>query len=293
MPGSFCRETMDCQRCPKAVDNDIIHASHPRGFHIPAQKCEENLMIFLLKGEILINSREYAGTLLKAGEFILQAIGSKFEVLAMTDAECVCYRFTKPELFCGDRYNHIMNEVTPPLIYSPLKIVPDLQHFLESSHTYLSGTKICRDLLSLKRKELAFILSYYYDDYELSSLVYPLSQYTTSFQYFVLENHSKVKTAEELAQLGGYTLPTFRRIFNSVFHEPVYEWMLKQRKEGILYELHYTDATISEICYKYGFESLSHFSNFCKKYFGASPRNLRIVNTSVSQMTLQSAVEEP
>ena len=65
---------MNCQICPKAVDNAIMHASHPRGFHRPAQKCEENLMIFLLKGEILVNSKEYAGTMLRAGEFILQAI---------------------------------------------------------------------------------------------------------------------------------------------------------------------------------------------------------------------------
>lgn len=281
MSGSSCRETMDCQSCPKAVDNEIVHASHPRGFHLPAHKCDQNLMLFLLKGEILVNSQEYAGTMLKAGEFILQAIGSKLEVLAMTDAECVCYRFNKPELFCEDRYNFIMNEVPPPLLYSPLKIVPELNHFLEGSITYLSGNKICRDLLSLKRKELAFILSYYYSDFDLASLVHPLSKYTTTFQYFVLENHLKVKTVEDFAQLGGYTATTFRRIFNSVFHEPVYEWMIKRKKEKVIYELRNTKATISEICFNNGFESLPHFSNFCKKNFGASPRSLRTVPSTL------------
>lgn len=49
MSDSFCGDKMNCQICPKAVDNAIMHASHPRGFHRPAQKCEENLMIFLLK----------------------------------------------------------------------------------------------------------------------------------------------------------------------------------------------------------------------------------------------------
>ncbi|WP_196068204.1 helix-turn-helix domain-containing protein, partial [Bacteroides faecis] len=48
-----------------------------------------------------------------------------------------------------------------------------------------------------------------------------------------------------------------------------------RRKEGILDDLHNSNYSISEICYKYGFESLPHFSNFCKKFFGASPRNLR------------------
>ena len=161
--------------------NAIIYASHPRGFHLPARKCEENIIIFLLKGEVLVNSKEYAGTVLHAGEFILQAIGSKYEILAMTDVECVCYRFSKPEFFCEDRYNHIMKEVTPPLIFYPLTITPELQLFLESSKAYLSEEKICREILCFKRKELAFILGNYYSDYELSMLIHPLAQYTNSF----------------------------------------------------------------------------------------------------------------
>lgn len=272
---SICQGTWDCQICPKAVSNAITHVIYRRGFHKPAQKCEENLILFLMKGEILVNSKEYAGTMLKEGEFILQAIGSMFEMLAMTECECIYYRFIQPELFCDFRFNHIMKEVSPPLIYTPLKIIPELQYFLNGSITYLKGDKVCRDLLSLKRKELAFVLGYYYSDYDLSSLVHPLSKYVNSFQYFVIQNYKKVKTVEELAQLGGYTLSTFRRIFNNVFHEPVYEWMLARRKEGILDDLNNSECSISEICYKYGFESLPHFSNFCKKSFGASPRNLR------------------
>ena len=78
MPNSSaCRGKKQCAQCPKAVDNAIIYVSHLRGFHLPARKCEENIIIFLLKGEVLVNSKEYAGTVLHAGEFILQAIGSK------------------------------------------------------------------------------------------------------------------------------------------------------------------------------------------------------------------------
>ena len=119
------------------------------------------------------------------------------------------------------------------------------------------------------------MLGYYYSDYDLASLVHPLSKYTSTFEYFVIQNFKNVKTVEELAHLGGYTLSTFRRIFNNVFHEPVYEWMQARRKEGILDDLLNTESSISEICYKYGFESLPHFSNFCKKSFGGSPRALR------------------
>ena len=94
---SICQGTWDCQICPKAVSNAITHVIYQRGFHKPAQKCEENLILFLMKGEILVNSKEYAGTMLKEGEFILQAIGSMFEMLAMTECECIYYRFIQPE----------------------------------------------------------------------------------------------------------------------------------------------------------------------------------------------------
>lgn len=222
----------DCLKCPKAVDNLILHASHSRGFHFVMPRCDDNIIIFLLKGEVLINSKEYAGVTLHAGEFLLQAIGSKYEVLAMTDVECICYRFSQPEFFCEGRYQHIVDNVIPPLIFYPLKICSELNFFLEASKAYLVGEKICRELLQFKQKELAFILWHYYSDYELSMLVHSLSKYTTSFQYFVLKNYDKVKTVEELAKLGGYTTTTFRRIFTSVFHQPVYDGCRNAEKKA-------------------------------------------------------------
>ena len=60
MPGtSTCGVTMNCLECPKAVNNAIIHASHPRGFHKPAQKCEENLIIFLLEYMVIFYHTTY------------------------------------------------------------------------------------------------------------------------------------------------------------------------------------------------------------------------------------------
>ena len=47
---SICQGTWDCQDCPKAVGNTIIHIIYQRGFHKPAQKCEENFILFLIKG---------------------------------------------------------------------------------------------------------------------------------------------------------------------------------------------------------------------------------------------------
>lgn len=278
---AICRGSMDCQRCPKSIPNTITHIYHRRGYHLPVHKCEHNFILFLLKGELLINSDEYPGATLHAGEFILQAVASKFELLAMTEVECLYYNFNQPELFCEGRLNYIINETPAPLTYEPLKVVPGMDHFLKGIAAYVSGPKVCRELLTLKNKELTHVLHFLYTDRELATLAHPLSKYLSSFHYFVLRNYAKVKTVEELARLGGYSEATFRRIFANVFHVPVYEWILEKKKEDILYDLQRTDESVSVICYKHGFESLPNFSNFCKKNFGFSPRKLREVNQQI------------
>ncbi|WP_336594603.1 helix-turn-helix domain-containing protein, partial [Bacteroides acidifaciens] len=37
----------------------------------------------------------------------------------------------------------------------------------------------------------------------------------------------------------------------------------------------HTKMRITEICNRYGFDSLSHFAHFCKDSFGDTPRALR------------------
>lgn len=275
MSNTHFGEHMDCANCKSAVDNPIVCISHSRGFHVPALKCETNVILFIQKGKMLINSDEYVGVTLTEGQFILQAIASRLELVALTDVECIYFPFNNPELFCHERYEHILHDIPKPAVYTPLKVVPELQCYLNGLKLYVSARKICRDLLSLKRKEFAYILSRCYTDDTLVSLLHPLTEYKNSFQYVVLQNHSRAKTVEDLAEICGYTVTTFRRIFRTLFGEPAYEWMLRKRKEMILNDLYSSTESISVICFKYGFESLSHFSNFCKKNFNASPRNLR------------------
>ena len=89
------------------------------------------------------------------------------------------------------------------------------------------------------------------------------------------QNYNTVKNVEEFAHLGGYTTTTFRRLFKNLYGIPVYEWILEKKREGILEDLQRTNMRITEICNRYGFDSLSHFAHFCKDSFGDTPRALR------------------
>lgn len=272
---TICKIKTNCAECNKAVENVMsLHVWH-QGQHFLPHKCEQNKMIFVTKGSLLVNSEEYAGTTIKKNQFILQAIGSKIEILAMEDSECIIYKFNEPYHVCGERYRNAIENAEAPLIYSPLNTVPILQHYLDGIKLYIEDKMVCKDFIELKQKELNLILNCYYTVRELYNLYAPISSYTNSLHYFVMQNYMKVKTVEELAHLGGYSVTTFRRMFKNLFNEPAYEWILKQKRIGIMEDLMQTRLSITEISNKYGFDSLPHFSNFCKTCFGSSPRALR------------------
>ena len=84
---SCCSRQIDCALCPKTSQGVLIYSQYPKGQHFPAEKCTQNCIIFILKGELLVNSEEYPGTTLQARQCILQAIGSKVELLALTDVD--------------------------------------------------------------------------------------------------------------------------------------------------------------------------------------------------------------
>ena len=229
----------------------------------------------MIKGELLINSEEYPGNILREKQFILQAIGSKIELLALTDVEYIVYWFNELPLLCEERYREITEQAEAPLTYTPLIMSERLHYLITSMPEFLGEESPCSRFIELKCKELAFLITNYYPTPQLSSFFYPISTYTKSFHYFVMQNYNTVKNVEEFAHLGGYTTTTFRRLFKNLYGIPVYEWILEKKREGILEDLQRTNMRITEICNRYGFDSLSHFAHFCKDSFGDTPRALR------------------
>ncbi|MDR0973588.1 MAG: helix-turn-helix transcriptional regulator [Prevotellaceae bacterium] len=281
---------IDCTSCPKASDGVMMYYQRAKGFHTPADKCSQNCILFIIQGELLINSEEYPGVKLRAGEFVLQAIGSKLEMLAVADVEYVFYWFNDLPKICEERYRSILEYSDSPLTYTPLVAIPRLRYLLADTALYLEEQrKPCGEYIQLKVQEIVYILLCYYPAQQLSVFFYPISRYTQSFHFFIMQNYEKVKTVEEFAHLGGYTTTTFRRIFRNVYGKPVYEWILSKKREGILHDLQYTNQRITEICNRYGFDSLSHFAHFCKASFGDTPRALR--TRAIKGERIQSLVE--
>ena len=216
MPGdSFCIQYTNCTGCPKNVENILVYRNLPKGEHIPKDKCTQNCMLFMIKGELLINSEEHPGITLRERQIVLQAIGSKVEILALTDVEYVVYWFNELPLLCEDRYKEMMEQAEAPLTYTPLIMSERLYHLVTSMPEFLAEENPCSKYIDLKCKELVFLITNFYPLPQLGSFFYPISTYTESFHYFVMQNYSNVKNVEEFAHLGGYTTTTFRRLFKN------------------------------------------------------------------------------
>lgn len=273
---NYCTRQIDCTQCPKISEGTLVYNRFPQGQHFSAEKCIQNCMIFMLKGELLVNSNEYPGTTLLSRQFILQAIGSKVELLALTEVEYIVYWFTELPVICEERFKEILDGSEAPFTFTPLVAIPKLRNLLDDLSEYLQEqSTTCGKYIDIKCQELVYILTSYYPLRQISTFFYPISTYTESFHYFVMQNYDKVKNVEEFAHLGGYTTTTFRRLFKNMYGIPVYEWILDKKREGIVNDLQFTKQRISVISNRYGFDSLSHFAHFCKDSFGDTPRSLR------------------
>ena len=105
-------------------------------------------MLFMIKGELLINSEEYPGNTLREKQFILQAIGSKIEMLALTDVEYIVFWFNELPLLCEERYKEILEQTETPLTYTPLIMSERLYHLITSMPEFLSEEAPCSNISS-------------------------------------------------------------------------------------------------------------------------------------------------
>lgn len=95
------------------------------------------------------------------------------------------------------------------------------------------------------------------------------------FKNLVLSHYMKANDTQELADLCGYGVVTFRRIFKEEFGTSVYQWLLKKRSKHILYRLSFPYISFQEIIEEFNFTSPQQFNRFCKTNLGDSPTNLR------------------
>ena len=71
-----CTKYTDCSSCSFYQRDIFKYRLYPKGYVIPQTRCMQNMVFFLVKGEIWLNSEEHPDTTFRGGQFVLQPIES-------------------------------------------------------------------------------------------------------------------------------------------------------------------------------------------------------------------------
>lgn len=130
-------------------------------------------------------------------------------------------------------------------------------------------------LWGLKHKELIWLFTKYYTPEELRLFFHPMTDEDVPFKSLVLAHYRKAEYTDVPAEMCGYGLHTFRRIFKKEFGISPYKWLTMKRAEHIRHRLSLPYIPFADIIEEFHFSSAGHFSNFCKQFLGDTPTNLR------------------
>jgi AraC-like DNA-binding protein len=80
---------------------------------------------------------------------------------------------------------------------------------------------------------------------------------------------------EHLAEQFHYSPSYLSIYFKKQVGEPLQQYILKYRLKLVADRLQYSNMSISEITYEFGFTDESHLHKLFKKYYGVSPSDYR------------------
>jgi len=238
----------------------------------------DNKAIFIMDGSLLFSFGDVTDKVIHTGKMMLLPAGSQFTSVAEEDSVFIVMRLHNTKQLCDCfSLDALMKEkgknFKPDLYF--LDINERVQPFLSFLDTCMSDGLRCTYYFALKAKEYYFLLRAYYSKEELLSFFYPLLSKDISFSEFIIKNHYKAKTVQELADITHYSLSGFQKRFKKVFGVSAYHWMKDERSKSIYHEINSTNKSFKEISEVYGFSSPSHFNDFCKTSFGTTPGRIR------------------
>ncbi|MGL4331291.1 MAG: helix-turn-helix domain-containing protein [Bacteroidales bacterium] len=239
-----------------------------------------NLLIFLLKGEAVFTSEQSNNRILHEREFLFLQSSRSVMLCMKPNTRIVKLGLRYPVfLSASDSYynsdgDYINDE--PDDIFEIRSMNDHLSLYFDQIELYYQdGMGHHNTLHDLKLRELAFILKEYYSEEICFSCLSDQVVRNSEFKDKVMESYLKARTVVELAEICGYGLKSFQRMFNLHFGETPYQWMRKQMSSHIEAKLKDSSIPIKQIVAEFGFSSVSHFNTYCKKYFGATPKRFR------------------
>lgn len=252
----------------------------------------DSKVIFMLKGTLNFSFGDIIDECITENKMMLVPAGSQLQCQAIKDCTFIVIRLHNTKQLCDcfslDLLLREDNKGIRPGIHF-LNINERVESYLSFLDTCMSDGLKCTYYFELKSKEFYFLLRAYYSKKDLLGFFYPLISHDISFSEYVIKNHYKAKTVQELADLMHYSLSGFQKRFKKVFGVSAYHWMKEERSKLIYHEINGTNKSFKEISDEYGFSSPSHFNDFCKSNFGSTPGIIRRKKITLQTSLLEKA----
>lgn len=240
-------------------------------------------LIFVLQGEMKLKINKSDVKKVREGYFTMVPCNSYLLASVEPESFVLTCDFSEKDPFCN-RYSlvNLMHDTNSsdetketPSDDTSLSIHPRIDALLRHTMDCMADGLSCPHFHNLKKEELFLLLCAYYTKEQLVGVFRPLFCSNRQFEQMVLNNYEHVTDVKHFAAIAHMPVTTFQRRFKKYFKTSVKQWLLDRKAERMLDDIRRTNRTITDLSQKYGFSSVSYFSNFCKHYFGKTPTELR------------------
>jgi AraC-like DNA-binding protein/uncharacterized protein YaiE (UPF0345 family) len=236
------------------------------------------MIVFLIDGKIQLSYNAYTERMFEGGCLFLIPPTDHFNLSIVEDSYLYICTFDPMEQLCDDFNLEMLLpyvENNQPDRISVLEMKYPIRSYLNVVEAYLRDEIFCAELNQIKKKEVFYLFQMYYRKEELAAFFQPVLNKDILFKEKVLKNVLSAHSVTELAERMHYSVSGFKKKFERTFEKPVYTWMQERRSAIILKELKENKKTIKELVSQYEFSSQPRFYEFCKRYYGQTPSEIR------------------
>ena len=240
---------------------------------------DRSVLLFVVKGEIIVNCNEFKNRRVAEGEMCLLLRNSAMYGRVIRDAQIVSCAFVQTIKFCNKySFEHLANDSLDNDIHYDFTILPIKERIMQMLSLLintLSDGLGCTHYHELLEQQLFIYLRAYYSKEELVSFFHPLLGRNLDFKDLILSNYKSIDNIASFAEVANMSVSTFNRRFKDVFNEPAHIWMAKRKAERIDMDIAISSKPLLEIAYQYNFSSQAYLTSFCKKHFDKTPLEIR------------------
>ncbi len=244
---------------------------------------EENVLVFVMQGQITINVKQHKGLVIDSGNMFFVESGVKFFVRSDCGASLIwcdmkgtlslCKQFSLRTLISYVRKNRkIFKEYKEQ--FCTLTMIDLLETELSNTQEIMCRKMMCIHFQHLKINVLMLILRTFYSKRDLSRIFLPVLNEEYVFMQEVLRHYEETMNVNELIDLMGISQSTFNRKFKKAFGVSAGQYILARKKEKMMRDLIMTDISVKELAEKYCLTP-NYMAKFIKTNFGKSPTELR------------------